>query len=468
VCILCEYTIRSSRLNCAHQRAEFSQARFQIEPPAETFNASKLLLDLDAADSEFVRPYTETLREPGNPDRQKSNCGKPKKVDIMKFPGRKTTANVTHEQRNRMLRRVRDIYRATGADYLSLAINPRLRNGYSGLSPVLREIISRNGTSLTMRSFKRIIKDLKNNGDRELEPKEVTRKYGHLHDEGTYLRLLDCKNLEDLRRTTHLMAMSLEGCRFLSNNAGTIVQALKSCRIHEGASTDRILSFINALTQRIEGQGVDPGEPLCDAGMYYAARSGCVTALRRYLEATVAYDYSVVPSQHRMDALSVAVRCGSKGQALTGGDYPVLVAGRVRDATLDLLTGWDGDGVPSPGQYRKPCFASLINGNDMMYYRYITGLGRLQATDILWHEWMNPELTPIPESLEQAGRRNNRPDIFIFAFFLANDHTRAFLIALSANFEAKERMEARKYLLDRYETRTSSKSIMTHLRNFPY
>jgi hypothetical protein len=267
--------------------------------------------------------------------------------------------------------------------------------------------------------------------------------------------------LDQLRRTTHLIATTLEGCKFLSVNGSAVTDAIRACRVYSHPTQQEVLCFINALTQRIENQGLDPGQPLYDAGIYYAVKSACPWALKRYLERMVANNYSVVPSKHRKNALSLAVK---HPVSVLQEDRPFRMTNLFRSSMLSFLTGWEIDGVPSHGESRKPCFASLICGSSDMYYRYITGIGRLGAGEALWHEWTNPELTPIPASCEQEGFGNNRPDIFIIAFLLADDFARATQIAESIKHLGPKRPRARRRILRHYGFHTDEKIYSTQFK----
>lgn len=427
-CIIYRPAIRPPPPIFAAQRAEFSQSQQQFGHEV-IFDASQLVLDLNAADCKYVRPYEE-------PD------------DVS---GSTAEVKVGRAGSGYIRRGIRNIFRATGADYLYLAMAKRNSDGSTFLSPIAREVLRRNGVSKRYGSFRFTVQLLRDITALEREPIWAPIKYGPLPGENYYLRLLDCRTLEELRRTTHLMATTSEGCKFLSDNGSVIVDAIRSCRIHTDLPpATKIVSFINALSQRLGNHGIDLGEPLCDAGMYYAAKSLSLRALKKYLEAAVASDCSPFPSKHRKNALQIVTNRFGQFCSGTIVENTFPHNGRLKECILELLTGWDGGEVPGPETYRKPSFASLIRDNDDMYYRYITCLGCLGASDILWHEWMDPGLTPIPESLEQAGEGNNRTDVFIIAFLMADDFARALLVAESSKHMGPERAKAREFLLDQY------------------
>lgn len=399
--------------------------------PRDTFNASKLVLDLDAADSKYVRRYEE-LREQ-NEARDNAEASKRCRKRI---PQRKEV--VSH-----MLKAtLPEIYKATEWDYLAFALLGRPRKFPSSVNRSLHYVLSKNMVYPKLASFEANIQWLKDNAAIAAEPSPTVPDHYEAH-------LLQCQRLFELRRTTETIAKKPQGCKYLSTNGKIIVKAIRQARCTEQCTPSAVLKYINALAQRLSTTNyLEPDTPLCEAALYYAAKISNYPAMKTYIDHLSAKSDPVGP--HRVKALGIAVMrlehpWISSTSPMNGSQNPTLIDEHRRAAVLRLLTGWERGGVPSFSgeevhrqEEREASFATLIHGDATMYATYITSLGKVGARDALWYEWRNQEVMPEPVSpanLSSEGTGNgkvnqpiDRSAIFLEAFLLAGDPRRAFQV----------------------------------------
>ncbi|KFZ06945.1 hypothetical protein V501_06935 [Pseudogymnoascus sp. VKM F-4519 (FW-2642)] len=178
----------------------------------------------------------------------------------------------------------------------------------------------------------------------------------------------------------------------------------------------RRLNFMNKTLKTIEAQGIEMGSHLCATALSYALRPRCIlrtpSCAKTYL-ATMA----TMASRKYMDKLfdDPAIRSGYSAQ-LIARTITTIRPFSVHPHTLPLLTGWQVDGQPSPGEQQQLCLRDYIR-HDRDYTIYIWTIGRVNSSKALWYEWNNGSLSqfapqmPIPK----------RAAAFTGAFLRAND-----------------------------------------------
>jgi hypothetical protein len=192
------------------------------------------------------------------------------------------------------------------------------------------------------------------------------------------------------------MTKSTYGCRWISHNEDYLVNVIgKIFETTKPSSLPPTLKYINALVQKLEMMGVDPGLHLCGAGMLYAAKISNYMALKKYLDIAVAKgrtEQAESVSALYREALTSIVACiKNRAPKLTSESENDPMTWR--QDLLRLLTGWES-GIPEEGEERKPCFALLVHDIDM-YFIYVSALSDLHAEGALQYEFDHPE-TPIP------------------------------------------------------------------------
>lgn len=398
-CLIWKYAGRL-RLNLvAGSRAASSRTR-----PNDTFDASKLVLDLDAADSKYVRQYDESR------DRDSFSYS-PDPADTESSVNEEVEKWRRHDERLAYRFPGPDyLYSATGADYLALS----LFSDFSDLrscSRSLMAVLSRNKVpnSWYDESFERQVAptvDLLNHAP--LNSIETSQEPPF---EAILETIRRCDKFVVLQRATGLLTRTVEGCRFLASNGAVILDGIRQCRIkiigqEPFMTTGVVLEYITNLTTNMESKGVEVGPIICDLGLYYASKVSMFSVIKRYIDMAISRQYHPAerhPRQlrcHREKALHVfAFRPPWLDALDLYRTHEIQM-----EAALKLLTGWNVGGVPSDGEKRQPSFANFTLDGAHMYREYMLTLGRLGASEALLCEWSNPDLTPAPPTITETDR----------------------------------------------------------------
>lgn len=402
VCIFCRNISRLS-INSNGRRTVSSRSR------PNTYDASKLVLDLDAADSKYVRRYEEQTEEPSD-----SNERIPRKK-----VAKRELATVSTKRRT-----VPDTHKATGADYMTFALfgDPFLDKRGSFLqnhSPAhgrLRKVLGKNYVQTRVGSFRDHVQMLKENAGRPMLS-DSTEPLSPEQQNDSYRDMLrDCHKFHQLTSTTSMISRTRSGCEYLANNGAIVAERIRDIRRWDpkaaGQRGEReTLKFINALFQRLESfdsGNVNPDSALSEAGLYYAAKLKNYPTTYKYL------NYMSCEGQLPQDlgkkAMTISVRrytIDPDGdmhvEGLLGLQRPTY------ETLLKLLTGWHTDGIPQPHEERDASFASIINGDDLDFYSaYLAQLGELGALKAMWHETLFPLTLRKPGSAAQRAEHFHR------------------------------------------------------------
>ena len=228
------------------------------------------------------------------------------------------------------------------------------------------------------------------------------------------LTIAQCTSIRDLEFFISGLTQTADGCRWVVQNSTSLITAMhKVFFIGLADRNMRRLNLMNKILKKIEAQGVEMGSYLCPTALSYALRPSCIlrtpSSARDYL-ATMA-------SRKYMDRLfdNPAIRSGYPAQLITRTINTMRPISVCPDK-LFLLTGWQVDGHPSPGEQQKLCLRDYIR-HDRDYTICIWTIGRINSSKALWYEWNNgrpsnsvPQI-PIPQ----------RAAAFTGAFLRAND-----------------------------------------------
>jgi hypothetical protein len=155
--------------------------------------------------------------------------------------------------------------------------------------------------------------------------------------------------MASFHRMVTLLSSTREGCKFLVENSRAITQPIRrgTLGFHK-----QILTLLNNLTLNMQSKGIQIGEYICNAGLYYAASVGSELSVKQYLEISRNAKYRTNHFTSR--AMVRLVRHYEKDVSL----------GRRRSQLSSLLTGWDQH-KPLDGEERRPSFADIIwQGHD--------------------------------------------------------------------------------------------------------
>lgn len=381
---------------------------YDLQAASKTYNVSDLLLDLDAIDS----PYTKSVSAPSRRQGRIAHKKGQRKFAIER------QSNNWWNIKDRSLYKRRSVVATVPmkSDLMALTLlgNPfEPTTGSSASSSFLRLILRSNGIREVefdrIKSFDALLRSLKTSED-GLDPYNLADdSHGRAHS--SVLDLLDrSESLWEFRRFTDLISQTTEGCQLLATHGIDVVNALE--RIRSPVSYRQALTYLNNLNACMESRGVENGQDYCDASLYLAVKVGFLPAVRRYLEVFLHKEH---PASLTLYEAMLAVR---KSRGTETGWKPV-------DA-LRIITGWENGGVPGQDEVRKPSFALCTKDSLMMWSSYIMSLGKLGASEALWHEYSHPGRTPMPNvnKVDPMIASNN---LHLFAFKASNSPYKRFV-----------------------------------------
>ena len=123
-------------------------------------------------------------------------------------------------------------------------------------------------------------------------------------------------------------------------------------RLQAECSPMSLVIVLNAILIRIRRFGVVPDQPTLYFGLGLAARTGSLDVVSHYLHA-VEFQYEKRKGSSRGPAAKSLLHY-LRYQSPEGPNY-----GR---AMLEILTGWQNNGVAQPGEVRKPSVFELLKG----------------------------------------------------------------------------------------------------------
>ncbi len=410
ICLLCRNFGRTVPI-IPHGRRQASQLR-SLEP----YDASKLVLDLDAADCKYVRRYEDQQEDHAwGPSISARNSRDEAKV--------RAKAQATSKKRHNP-KDIPDHYRPAPIDLMRYALAGR-SNVKSNAH--LRKVLSKC-LPPGLGKFEDHIKWLR---AYEVLPYKVDQLL-HVSREqsaqGIESLLRDTTKIYESSRIISLLTRTIDGCRFVASHGPIFLNSIRvkpsSDLRRQKVRGQKKLKFINSVIQKLESMGIDPGPQWYGAGLYNAMKASHCPALKKYIDIAVT----------RKDAFKLDIHL-LQG-TLEEISWPFDTTGRrcisiedssMRDDLLKLLTGWENFGVPNGDECRKPCFALLVQDDRAMYEAYIAALAKLEACDALWHEFNHVDLTPIAGWTSRSNdfASFERADIFVKAFIRVRDPLRA-------------------------------------------
>lgn len=209
-----------------------------------------------------------------------------------------------------------------------------------------------------------------------------------------------------------------DGLDLLSNTAA-LIEALQKPQ-----SPFRILRAINIIFARLRYVGVEPNKELLVFGILSAARAGSFEALRRHLSQTVSHGYNLGRSEIR----SLLQNLHEYLSEYYKEDNKSWDGRRRKQQLLQIVTGWQCDGVPRPGEERQHGICMVMQGFEIRQWEYYIFILRIAGgKDILVGEWLNfkralPNLTSLGKDNISSARSLHPTDerIRIAGFFARN------------------------------------------------
>jgi hypothetical protein len=261
-CIFCRHEFRRlGSLAPLARRARSSKA--QRGP----FDASKLVLDLDAADSKYVRRYEDEVAK-------EEVLDKPRDMKLARH--RRGDAIAKPDTRPRQT--LQEFNRPTDPDFLLYALlgNPFVQPKAHDAS--LQRLLKANIPDAANGDFTHNLQRLKANAERPDLPSPseavpVEERHAWYSD-----LLCRCRSMSDLARATNVICQTREGCEYLAENSNLVVEAIKQRRRKQTQTApvteEMVLVYLNALVQRLQLSGNAAGPGLHAAKRYYTAKRG--------------------------------------------------------------------------------------------------------------------------------------------------------------------------------------------------
>jgi hypothetical protein len=434
ICLFCRHALRPSNLPT---KRHYSSLRQISKKP---FILNRLVVDLDARDSKYVKPVEELneqnslynfLQGRSKPKHRPVRIPKPLRPEVFDLGPFQTRAVTTMDLFTYAMKG--DYYwsRSSGKPSLLRDIFDRLRietrdTADNKFEQLLVHYTTKEETNLNKAGFQP-----SNRENEEAIKKQITRY----------------SSFRSLRRLISMLSRTKVGCKFLARNGGSVVEGIFSCRQRarsQGAEkrdarshADDILKVLNNLRLNMESKGIEIGPDLCNIGLYFAASILQIQSMETYLRLMVANNYQAnrytrpamfgffsikkLRDGQRRDVLLLRLMHNT-GMAL-------------KQTTMTLLTGWQTSGVPQPGEQRQPSFRSLVLNAETekaalnLFTTYILTLGCLQEHEAVWYEATKAML---PTSIRSLMAPRPRACLFAIALLIANQPAKAKLLMESA------------------------------------
>lgn len=253
-------------------------------PPAKPFELTGLVLDLDAYDSKYVRPFKDG-------DGASKKWLKPPELDGV-LARMKSFKHTAAEEQARL--------RSVTADHSISRISPRdifnyvlLGDPRSTPAPKVSRFANASPSIVSRRS--RLVQLLHENGipeyalekpsttiDFMLHRHTVSHRYTAEDDIDYFVeRIRQCTSLDDLRRLLSATTQTETGCRAVSFAGTDIVDTISA--ISAESEMASILAFINNLMHVLNSHEVEIGRALWLRGLQSASLLMQLPALQQYL-----------------------------------------------------------------------------------------------------------------------------------------------------------------------------------------
>ncbi|KAI5928640.1 hypothetical protein F4810DRAFT_14776 [Camillea tinctor] len=364
--------------------------RKRVLPP---FQASTLLLDLDAEGSPYVRPYDEELDGvPMSAWRVKNYQMYPLKIRVAEFENlsrrydRAFQATIA-QKFNPWHISDHDILTATLLDVPSKPITAGPRpapkpDSNSPIEHIYEYILDQNGIPHTvrnnaygvieyMKTKQRIARVWPRKSNVELSIKNALRR---------------CLSLPELKRLTGRLTQTPEGCLLVSGSAATIVHVCKDGLDH--VPPTHLLSFLNDLTITISRQIQQIPVELSQYGIELSLQLCAFETVQMHLKILLKAGHKL-PASMTIQILKTLRSFVTPNQTGNGNTNPAHNDDLSRYlAIFSLLTGRDLE----PGLLQPSLRDLVTDPADECYLIYFECLAQMGAFRTMWYEWQQVEM----------------------------------------------------------------------------
>ncbi|CZR67196.1 uncharacterized protein PAC_17095 [Phialocephala subalpina] len=416
ICLFCRHTLS---LRSSSRAAK----RFASDSQREPYVLPRLVIDLDAADSKYVRQAEEDELKEWQPDSSKIPKKPPRSIPDWK------KGTIMRRDPNGL-----STIQVTPPDLLTFALLGDPSGGWDPKTQYLRgiyryrKIVPEDGVNAKViqlsSDFTRNATDrlsLAGFGEGQYKETVITRQLGR-NDRGGYAHLA---------RMITMLSTTKESCSFLATRGNIILKAIKNCRKTQNRENRRtivtsnmVLLLLNNLRLSMESKRMYVNGQFGSIGLYYAAKAWNLPSIRTYLEILSGEVFHVaVPAATNLSAFISRLL-----------DEPERAVGSTIQAAVELITGWDVSKDSALPGHRNLSFASVFGRrekNHTFTSAYLAGLAELGLKDTLQVEWAADSGIAIGNRLWKPNT-NLRAQTFAAAFLLVGDRDRALSILQSA------------------------------------
>ena len=415
---------------------------------AEPYILPRLILDLDAHDSPYVKKledltpeetiniikgsnrtskseHASNVRSIGYPREVEQNRGSTGKAGIATQMGNHAPAKKAADTLNSFRMTISPIdlllyaFRGYPTD-----LRKEKRFQFPNISRLLdaHNVTPIDNAGVGIRS---LIYDFGKDGEKSLKISQFTTEREHTIS----LALSTCRDWYSFRKSVFMLASTVAGRKYLSRRGGIVVQYLKQNvrkDLLSGSSThislEEALRFINHVTVNMMSNGANIGYRLCNAGIFFSAECASLPALKKYLQIAVDNNYKT-DSRTRAGLRSIC-------RAITS---PADLQPRRQhlednfEENQKFLTGWKTDYGAKSGDEKQNCFADFFSKpyfNDMesfyLYYNYILGLATIG-----WKESLHREFLRLESYNLRMFSASMKGLLFATAYVIAKDSSKA-------------------------------------------
>ncbi|KAG9230900.1 hypothetical protein BJ875DRAFT_470931 [Amylocarpus encephaloides] len=393
-CCLCRHTLKRSQ-------PQYKIARRWTSRHPEPFDLPRVVIDLDAVDSPFVKTYEDLPKE-----------SRPLKI--------RHSQNKTHPSQES--RKILARFLVTPPDLLLYALLGEPSHSKTQQNRFLEAFLQ----AQNLRIYGHEEEKIQQLALRLHRGPEGTLKYETLRPElldWLYDELVCCRNFAELQRAVSILSTSEEGCRLLIHLGPAIVTTIRKCRLeaYRVVTPSMVFIFLDNLVRKFQAKGLEPGDAIANCGLYYACKTTSPAAITKYL--TLVRKHSYYQSKFFAHSLESLQRISARGLTAEGPMAPWRVHRSPERVINNLITGWAHGDRPRGGKPRTISFAMLIAAKNLpLFGAYITGLGDMGLSNAIWIEWQALDKTMSPSMYVRSAKT------FAIAFLLAKDPERALTI----------------------------------------
>jgi hypothetical protein len=257
-----------------------------------------------------------------------------------------------------------------------------------------------------------------------------------------------------------MLSSTVDGCRFLAANGASIVRGIELCReaAKSGSKSEKwpglgselgctpltIAHLLNDLCLSMKSKGIEIGPHLCNAALLYSVSHFQFQLTKRYLQVMAENRYAF-NSDGRQAVAKLPVHVARPQALQNRNQRPLRLDPKA--AVLNLLTGWESNGVPLSGEERKPSISHLLSqdynedSSIDLYADYVVALGEMGESKVLLQESTSVQDAALPPLFRGGQSPRKRACMLAVGFVIANDLGNAEVVLKTAFAETTREVE---------------------------